>query len=194
MSTIDIDEASNRALMDDSRGEADSELLIGIAAGKLCALESLYFSYHPRLTRFLWRFTRRYETLEEIINDTFMVVWRNAAEFRRDSRVSTWIFGIAYRTALKSTSRERNHTAARNLDEYPEQAVDPALDTEVQDWVEQALERLPGEQRLTVELAYNMGHSLEEIAEISGAPVSTVKTRLFHARQKLRKQLILRRN
>jgi RNA polymerase sigma-70 factor (ECF subfamily) len=85
--------------------------------------------------------------------------------------------------------RERNHVAAQNLDDCPEQTVDPVLDTEVQDWLEQGLERLPDEQRLAVELAYNMGHSMEEIAEISGAPVATVKTRMFHARQKLRQYL-----
>ena len=183
VSTTEIAEESNRALMADSRKEADSELLIVIAAGELRALEALYLRYHPRLARFLRRFTRRYETLEETINDTFMTVWRTAAEFPRDSQVSTWIFGIAYRTALRSAHRETNHTAARNLDERLKQTVDPVLDTEVQDWVERGLERLPDEQRLTVELAYNMGQSLEEIAEISGTPVQTVRTRMFDARQ-----------
>ncbi len=63
------------------------------------------------------------------------------------------------------------------------------LETEIQDWLEQGLQCLPDEQRLLVELAYNMGHSLEEIAAISGAPVGTVKTRMFHARRKLRQHL-----
>jgi RNA polymerase sigma-70 factor (ECF subfamily) len=181
MSTTEIAKGSCR--------DSDSELLIVVAAGDRRALEELYLAYHPRLARFLWRFTQRHENIEEIINDTFMVVWQNADEFRSDSQVSTWIFGIAYRTALKSMRRQKDHTTARDLDEWPEQTVDPVRHTEVQDWVEQGLDRLPIEQRLTVELAYNMGHSLEEIAEITGAPVGTVKARLFHAREKLRRYL-----
>jgi RNA polymerase sigma-70 factor, ECF subfamily len=172
-----------------SSGDSDGELLVIVAAGDRRALEELYHGYHPRLARFISRFTQRYENIEEIINDTFMAVWRNAHEFRSDSQVSTWIFGIAYRTALKSIARHKKHTTARNLQEYPDQTVDPVRDTEVQDWVEQGLHRLPIEQRVTLELAYNMGHSLEEIAAITGAPVGTVKMRMFHARQKLRQYL-----
>ena len=172
-----------------SSKECDSELLIAVAAGDRRALEQLYLGYHRRLARFLSRFTQRYENVEEIINDTFMVVWQRAHDFRRASRVSTWIFGIAYRTALKSIRRQKNHTAARSLDESPELAVDPVLDTEVEDWVTHGLNCLPIEQRLTLELAYHMGHSMEEIAEITGAPVGTVKARMFHARQKLRQYL-----
>src|SRR5580698_3765966 len=138
--------------------ERDSALLVAIAAGDRRALEELYLSFHRRLARFLSRFTARYENVEEIINDTFMVVWQSAKDFRRASLVSTWIFGIAYRTALKSVRRQKNHAAALGLDECPEQAVNPALDTEIQDWLAQGLEKLPLEQRLTLELAYNMGY------------------------------------
>jgi RNA polymerase sigma-70 factor, ECF subfamily len=165
---------------------ADSELLIAIAAGNRRALEDLYLGYQGRLARFLQRFTQRHENIEEIINDTFMVVWRNANDFRFASQVSSWIFGIAYRTALKLIRRQRNHSAAQSLEECPEQTVDPVLETEIQDWVTQGLNRLPDEQRLALELACHMGHSSMEIAEITGAPIGTVKARMFHARQKLR--------
>src|ERR1700685_3419589 len=97
--------------------ERDSSLLAAVAAGDRRALEELYLGYHRRLARFLSRFTRRYENGEEIINDTFMVVWQSAKDFRYASQVSTWVIGIAYRTALKSVRRQKNHTAARNLDD-----------------------------------------------------------------------------
>jgi RNA polymerase sigma-70 factor (ECF subfamily) len=169
--------------------ESDSELLIAIAAGSRRALEELYLGYQRRLARFLSRFTQRSENIEEIINDTFMVVWRNANDFRSASQVSSWIFGIAYRTALKSIRRQKSHSAARSFDECREQTVDPVLETELQDWVMHGLNRLPDEQRLAMELAYHMGHSLIEIAEITGVPIGTVKARMFHARQKLRQYL-----
>jgi RNA polymerase sigma-70 factor (ECF subfamily) len=168
--------------------ERDSALLAAIAAGDRRALEELYLSYHRRLARFLSRFTPRYENIEEIINDTFLVVWQNAGEFRNASQVSTWIIGIAYRTALKSFRRQKNHAVA-SLEDYPEQTVDPTVDTETNDWLKHGLSRLPIEQRLTLELAYHMGHSLEEIATITDCPVGTVKARMFHAREKLRQYL-----
>jgi RNA polymerase sigma-70 factor (ECF subfamily) len=172
-----------------SAGESDSQLLAGVAAGERRALEALYLGYHRRLARFLSRFTPRYENVEEIINDTFMVVWQSAKDFRRASAVSTWIFGIAYRTALKSVRRQKNHAAAQSLDECPEQSVDTSAASEMQDWVARGVACLPPEQRLTLELAYHMGHSLEEIALITDAPVGTVKARMYHAREKLRTYL-----
>jgi len=172
-----------------SAKERDNALLVAIAAGDRRALEELYLSYHRRLGRFLSRFTPRYENVEEIINDTFMVVWQNAKDFRSASQVSTWIIGIAYRTALKSFRRQKNHAGTGSLEDYPEQTVDPTLDAEVHDWLKHGMSRLPIEQRLTLELAYHMGHSLEEIAVITECPVGTVKARMFHAREKLRQYL-----
>jgi RNA polymerase sigma-70 factor, ECF subfamily len=170
--------------------ERDSALLAAVAGGDRRALEELYLNYHRRLARFLLRFTPRYENVEEIINDTFMVVWQNAKEFRNASQVSTWIIGIAYRTALKSFRRQKNHAGASALDDdCPEQSIDPTSETEIQDWLQHGLSRLPVEQRLTLELAYHMGHSLEEIAAITDCPVGTVKARMFHARAKLRQCL-----
>jgi RNA polymerase sigma-70 factor (ECF subfamily) len=169
--------------------ERDNELLAAVAAGNRRALEELYLGYHRRLARFLSRFTPRYENVEEIINDTFMVVWKSAKDFRFASQVSTWIMGIAYRTALKSIRRQKNFSTDQNIDDYPEQSEDPGLQAENQDWLEQGLERLPADQRLTLELAYRMGHSLEEISAITGSPVGTIKARMFHAREKLRQHL-----
>ena len=174
---------------EDSSRDSDNELLIAIAAGNRGALEELYLGYQRRLARFLSRFTQRHENIEEIINDTFMVVWRNASDFRHASQVSSWIFGIAYRTALKSIRRQEHHSAARSFDASQEQTVDPVLEIEIHDWVMHVFSRLPDEQRLTLELAYHMGHSLMEIADITGAPIGTVKARMFHARKKMRRCL-----
>src|SRR6202790_1712120 len=132
-------------LAKNSPKERDNALLIAIAAGDRRALEELYLSYHRRLARFLSRFTPRYENIEEIINDTFMVVWQNAKDFRHASQVSTWIIGIAYRTALKSLRRQKHHAAAVSLDDYPEQTVDPTSETEVQDWLTHGMNQLPVE-------------------------------------------------
>lgn len=169
--------------------ESDHAVLLRIAAGDRRALEALYLRYHRRLARFLGRFTQRHENVEEVINDTFLVVWQSAADFRHASQVSTWIFGIAYRTVLKSVRRQQRHLGAVGPETHAESFADPTGAAELHDWVSRALEQLPLEQRMALELAYHMGYSLEEIAAITGAPVGTIKARMFHAREKLKRYL-----
>jgi RNA polymerase sigma-70 factor (ECF subfamily) len=169
--------------------ESDLDLLVAIGSSNPRALETLYLRYHSRLARFVSRITPRYENIEEIINDTFMTIWKSASDFRQASQVSTWICGIAYRTALNSLRRQKNHTDARSLDDYPEQTIDPVRATEDLDWLTQGLYRLPLEQRLALELTYRMGYSVEEIAAITNSPVGTVKARMSRARERLRKHL-----
>ena len=168
--------------------DADEAALIRrIAAGDRAALEALYRPYHRRLDRFLARLTRRADVIEEVINDTFWIVWQKAGDFRGDSRVSTWIVGIAYRCALKAL-RDHGDEPAESLDASHElhPVDDPHARHELADWVAKGMSRLNAEQRATMELAYGAGHSLEEVAGIMDCEVSTVKARMFHARVKLR--------
>jgi RNA polymerase sigma-70 factor (ECF subfamily) len=169
------------------REQADRDLLDKIVAGDREALRQLYLFYHRRLASFLLRFTRRQDLVEEVINDTLYVVWCKASEFRGDSRLSTWIMGIAYRRALK-TLRSRAHQLfhAVPIEDECLPAPDELDAAETGEWVALAMQQLPTEQRLTLELAYGQGHSCDEIAEIMDCPVNTVKTRMFHARGKLR--------
>jgi RNA polymerase sigma-70 factor (ECF subfamily) len=167
------------------------ELIERVARHDRRAFEELYNLYHRRLARFLTRLTRRYDLAEEIINDTFWVVWRSAGEFRGDSKPSTWILGIAYRKARNAFRSAARARARQNLQapSFPLTTEEPARAEELRDWLAHALGELPVEQRLAVELCYELGHSCEEIATIMGCPVNTVKTRLFHARAKLQKRL-----
>jgi RNA polymerase sigma-70 factor (ECF subfamily) len=168
----------------------DVDLIARIAEGDRKAFEELYNLYHRRMARFLTRLTRRYDVAEEVINDTFWVVWRKARDFRGDSQPSTWILGIAYRKA-RSAFRASARLAEQNLEVAAEPLTTetPAGIEELRDWLGQALVQLPVEQRLAVQLCYELGYSCEEIAAIMNCPVNTVKTRLFHARAKLQKLL-----
>jgi RNA polymerase sigma-70 factor, ECF subfamily len=165
----------------------DRGLIERIARSDRAALKELYLLYHRRLARFLTRITSRYDLAEEIINDTFWVVWQRAGEFRGASHVSTWIMGIAYRRGLKAIKRASVMQAgAHDTFEDGGASHEPWSGAEQREWLSVALERLPSEQRLVLELAYHLGHSCEEIAEIMNCPVNTVKTRMFHARKKLK--------
>jgi RNA polymerase sigma-70 factor (ECF subfamily) len=158
-----------------------------VVAGDREALRELYLIYQRHLAGFLLRFTRRQDVVEEVINDTLYVVWCKAAEFRGDSQLSTWIMGIAYRCALK-TLRRRGHQLfyAVPIENEALPAPDELDAAETAEWLALAMQQLSREQRVTLELAYGQGYSCEEIAEIMDCPVSTVKTRMFHARGKLR--------
>jgi RNA polymerase sigma-70 factor (ECF subfamily) len=170
--------------------EADRRLLERVVARDRTAFRELYIVYHRRLSRFLMRMTHRYEITEEIINDTLWVVWRKAEEFRGDSRVSTWIMGIAYRQALKALQKDGpDNQDCVPIEEQILAAPDVLGDAEMSEWILLAMQQLPTEQRLVLEFAYGYGHSCEEIALIMNCPLNTVKTRLFHARDKLRRIL-----
>jgi RNA polymerase sigma-70 factor (ECF subfamily) len=179
-----------------SSSAADDLVLLGrVAEGDRDAFRRLYSHYHRRLHRFLMRLTRERQVTEEVINDTMMVIWQHAADFRGASRVSTWILGIAYRRALKTLERTRN-ASAQDVIVATANAPDGALldmlsqGTETHDWIDRALTQLSPEHRMVIELAYFLGLSCEEIAEIVGCPLGTVKTRMFYGRERLRQLLV----
>lgn len=166
--------------------EHEAELLRRVIERDRAVFKELYLIYHRRLARFLMRLTSHHDLIEEIINDTLWTVWLKASDFRGASRVSTWIVGIAYRRALKALRYASSHSMQAETAFPPseEHIID-----EQREWLERALAELPFEQRSVLELAYLFGHSCEEVAEIMKCPVNTVKTRMFHAREKLRRSL-----
>jgi RNA polymerase sigma-70 factor (ECF subfamily) len=164
---------------------SEDHLLASVARGDRHAFEELYRVYYRRLIRFLATRIPTSHSADEIIDDTFMVVWRCAGEFRRQSQVSTWIFGITYRVALKSLRRNERWSAVV-AGCLPEPSIDPTQEAEERDWLEEGLRRLPDKQRLSLLLAYQHGHSIEQVASMTQSPVGTVKARMYHARGKLR--------
>ena len=169
---------------------ADDKLLLArIADGDSAAFRSLFLHYHKRMSRFLMRFVRRHDLVEEIINDTMYVVWCKAGSFRGESQVSTWILGIAYRKALKVLKKCADlETQHAPLDADGASPADDAgaAQRELRECIDRGLAALPPVQRVVIELAYFMGYSCEEIAMITDTPTNTVKTRMFHARERLR--------
>jgi RNA polymerase sigma-70 factor (ECF subfamily) len=165
----------------------ECSLMDRIATGDPSALETLYYRFHPRLARFLWRSIGRSEGIEEIINDTFVDVWKGARNFREASlAVSAWMFGIAYRKALEYLRQHHSSSAWSNMRQPPEQAKDALDDAEIGDALAQGLRAVPFEQRLALLLTYQMGYGLEEIAAITGVSAATVNARMLAAREELR--------
>ena len=173
----------------------EAEVLARVARGDRAAFERLYRAYLPRLTRFLQQVMRRTSAVEEAINDTMLVVWRKAGTYSGDSKVSTWIFAIAYRRALKLLKRFDEPVADEpDLTSASDDATESfVMQLELRAVLGEAMAKVSAEQRAVIELTYYQGCAYREIAEIMGCPVDTVKTRMFHARRRLRQLLADRR-
>jgi RNA polymerase sigma factor (sigma-70 family) len=168
---------------------ADRDLIRRVAEGDRQAFETLYVRYAPRVFRYLSSHVRQREIVEEALDDVMMVVWETAARYNGTSQLSTWILGIAHFKALKARAR------AGTLDDEFKESEHGGIETrgpedvvasrELTDKILEALEGLSAEQRAVVELAFYHDRSYAEIAQILNCPVNTVKTRMFHARQRL---------
>jgi RNA polymerase sigma factor (sigma-70 family) len=174
------------------RDPEEVTLLGRVAHGDIAAFETLFRRYSPRLRRFVEQMTRRPHLVDEILNDTMLVVWRKAETFNLRSKVSTWIIGIALRRGLKAL---RHTDEVDGLD--PDEIAMPAasgpegqlLRQEQRTRLSRALGALSAEQRAVVELTFYEGYTYREIAMIVDCPVDTVKTRMFHARRRLKELL-----
>lgn len=170
----------------------ERELLSRVSRGDLAAFERLYRLYQPRLARFLTTLLKRPQLIEEVLDDTMMVVWQTAASFRGSSKPSTWVFAIAYRKAQKAKAR------------WPDPIEEPEFDNRVSEEplpdeelhhdqlraaLMKAMDQLSPDHRAVVDLTYFHGLGYREIAEIVDCPVDTVKTRMFHARRRLRQAM-----
>ena len=164
---------------------SEDQLLESVARGDRRAFEQLYRRYYRRLKKYLARRLPPSHSADEIIDDTLLIVWQRAGAFRHHSKVSTWIFGIAYRVALKSLRRHKRWFATSAC-ESPEPVIEPHRNLEEQEWLAEGLRRLPDRQRLSLLLTYQLGHSVEQVATMTECTAGTVKSRMFHARGTLR--------
>lgn len=170
----------------------DQHLIDRIAARDVRAFEDLYRNYYPRLTRFLTNLIHRPALVEEILNDTMIAVWNRPDRFNGTSKLSTWIFAIAYRIAMTALRRFDEPVEDKDWEtrSSPHDAADRNLgDMRLQQLVLQALLKLSPDHRAVVDLTYFDEMGYREIAEIMDCPVDTVKTRMFHARRHLRHHL-----
>ena len=160
----------------------DRNLLQKITHGDREAFEALYHHYRRALGPFIFRILRDRLLGEEVFNDVMFAVWDRPQAFNGTSKVSTWIFSIAYRKCLYSLRQRPTATSG----EAVEGSHSEFASFERKDLIRRALEHLSPEQRLVIEMSYFSGANYEEIATVAGCPVNTIKTRMYHARRRLR--------
>jgi RNA polymerase sigma factor (sigma-70 family) len=167
----------------------EAALMSRIAADDRVAFDILYRAYVRRLRLFLVRVTRRPALVEDVLNDTMLVVWHKARTYNATSKVSTWIFAIAYRKALKALRRADNPIdvgVAANAGLFYSEPESALQRLELRRQIGRALTTLSADQRTVLRLVYYQGYACREIADIMGCPVDTVKTRMLYARRKLK--------
>ena len=169
---------------------ADDRQLVGrIATGDQTALRALYGRHQGRVFRFILRLVRRDAIAEELTNEVFLEVWRNAGTFEGKASASTWLLSIAHHRAVSSLRKRReeawNEETAGEIadtDDNPEVVAQKADKGAL---LRRAMEQLSPEHREIIDLVYYHDKSVDECAQILGVPSGTVKTRMFYARKKL---------
>jgi RNA polymerase sigma-70 factor (ECF subfamily) len=189
MQTNRIAAVAGLARTSSAKATSDEVLVQLIADGDKDAMRVLFARHNVRVFRFLTRIVGNDATAEDLLNEVFLEVWRNAARFEERSRVSTWILAIARFKALASM-RRRQHD---ELDDEASEMIEDTSDnpeiavqkTERSALLQQCLRQLSVAHRQVVDLVYYHEQSIEEVAEIIGVPTSTVKTRVFYARKRI---------
>jgi RNA polymerase sigma-70 factor (ECF subfamily) len=173
----------------------DEELVRAIGQGERHAMQTLYARHSGRIYRFVLRLTKDTALAEDVVSDVFFDVWRQAEGFKAKSQVATWLLAIAHNKAL-STLRRRSDSPPNN--QIVDAIVDPADDSETivgnddrSLLVRKCQSQLSAEHREVLDLVYYHEKSVDEVADIVGAPASTVKTRMFYARKRMEKLLTM---
>jgi RNA polymerase sigma-70 factor (ECF subfamily) len=181
--------------MDNSRVR---ELLDRIAREDQGAFRELYKAFSRKVFAYVLNRVNDHGRAEEILVDTMYEVWRHPQRFRGDAQFGTWLIGIARNKALMVYRARRPDETHDDLDDIAEtQAADTPdgfaklAGKQRSEGVQHCMSKLSDEHRECMHLVFYEGLSLAEVSEVQRCPENTVKTRLFHARQKIKNCLRL---
>jgi RNA polymerase sigma-70 factor (ECF subfamily) len=187
----------------EARSNADDVALIRrMVNADETALGALYDRWVHSLYSLVLHLLRDPDEAEDVVEETFWQAWRKASSYEPSKgAVSTWLLTIGRRKALdriRARKRYKEDPIGRDraFADLPSPALDPSQDmegSELREHVRAALKELPSEQREVLEMGYFNGMSQTEIAEATGQPLGTVKTRMRLAMQKLREPLSMHR-
>jgi RNA polymerase sigma-70 factor (ECF subfamily) len=191
MSNLDRYEAEQR----------DRELIESCRNGSQAALRELWERHHRMVYNLAYRMVGSHDDAEELVPEVFLKIWRNCHRFGGRSRVSTWIYQITSNLAVDRlrSRKSRAHTLLEDLPgggetvaALPDDSIQPEeayLRDEAAQQLHHALGQLGEDDRLLITLYHLQGLSYEEIQEITGISNANIKSKLFRARQRLKKFL-----
>jgi RNA polymerase sigma-70 factor, ECF subfamily len=181
----------------------DEELVVRARAKDFGAFEQLLDRYEDKIFRLAYRFVRNETEAKEILQDTFLSIWRKLDTFKGDSQFGSWLYRVAANTALMRLRSQRRHPEISTeelpvgyLDNYGQlpsvgenwskRPDDELQSEELRRHIQTAVDALPEIYRTVFLLRDVEGLSTEETGEILAISVPTVKTRLHRARIALR--------
>jgi len=185
--------------------EANLALLHRCMTNDQDACSEFFSRYTRKIFNTAYRILGEEASAEDALQETLLNIYRGLANFRGDSRISTWVSRITVNVCLGILRKARNKhfidledDAAKNLPAPPTPLVDPleyAETEELSRLVEDTFTRMSGKQRDVVRLHDMEGHTIQEIARMMRCPSGTIKSRLFYGRQEFKaifRQLVAR--
>ena len=175
--------------------DMDAQLIDEVGKGNQAAFDILFSKYNNKLYASLLAFTKSQDLAEDLTQKTFIRVWKKIETFRGDSSLFTWIYRIAINLAKNefSSKQAKNQGITDNIDDtYDlESSVSSpeshAIEAESIQAVVDFITSLPTDLREAISLREFNGKSYEEIAQITGSPIGTVRSRIFRAREEILK-------
>lgn len=173
--------------------DMDAQLIDEVGKGNQAAFDILFSKYNNKLYASLLAFTKSQDLAEDLTQKTFIRVWKKIETFRGDSSLFTWIYRIAINLAKNefSSKQAKNQGITDNIDDtYDlESSVSSpeshAIEAESMQAVMDFIASLPTDLREAISLREFDGKSYEEIAQITGSPIGTVRSRIFRAREEI---------
>jgi len=195
--------ATSLAALDKTREITDLELIASAMAGVEDGFEVLVRRYQRPITGYIFRMLGDYEASLDVSQEVFIKVYNSLSRYSSDYKFSTWLYRIAHNAAIDHM--RRNSISPQSLEtenadgtyqiqiECPKPT--PEQDRERKEWrteIESVVKRLPSAYRELILLRHSQDLSYDEIAEVTGLPLGTVKNRLFRAREMMREIFIER--
>lgn len=171
----------------------DVALIKAVTGGDQRAFEQLVVRYQDSVARFIWRLVPSGEDREEVCQDVFIKVYLNLHKFNFDSKFSTWLYSIAYRTAVSAGRKKQYHFD--ELEDLSDEGrgvramIEEVENEEVSQLLASEIARLDVDERAIVTLFHVQECGIEEIAGIVGKPPGTIKSILFRVRKRLKDRL-----
>ena len=182
---------------------SDPELVASAARGLEGSFEELVNRYQRPISAFVYRMVGDYDAALDLTQEIFIKVYASLARYRPEFKFSTWIYKIAHNAAIdhlrRTSSRERSLSVGTETDNYElpleSEGLTPEQQSEREERrgeIESVVRSLPTAYRELIVLRHSQDLTYEEIVEVTGLPLGTVKNRLFRAREMMRQQFINR--
>ncbi len=189
--------------IDGVRELSDGDIIAGTVAGRLDGFEELVRRYQRPITGYVFRMVGDYESALDVTQEVFIKVYNSLHKYSSEYKFSTWLYRIAHNAAvdhLRRNSITPQSLEAENADgsfqiQIESRAASPEQDRERSEWrteIDSVVRTLPPAYRDLIMLRHGQDLSYDEIAEVTGLPLGTVKNRLFRARELMREMFIAR--